>query len=184
MFAWWLLLLTIALLPRGAAAQRASEPLERVTPGTRVRLTAPSLSPRRIGGRMAGFTADTVFVIRAGTRVAVPTAAVTRAEVSQGRDHLRGMVAGGLAGGAAGGAVGVLVGLAGESDCQYCLSSRTFEGAARAMFVGAVLWAPAGAMFGLVRGAERWEVLGQTGALRVIPVSDGRVGITLAFSAR
>lgn len=179
-----LLLLAVALLPRGGAAQRAGEPLERVTPGTRVRLTAPSLSPRRIDGRIAGLTPDTVFVIRAGARVAVPTAAVTRAEVIQGRDHLRGMVVGGLAGAAAGGAAAVLVGLAGESDCHYCLSSRTLPGAARAMFVGAVLTAPAGAMVGLVRGSSRWEVLGQAAALRVIPVSDGRVGISLVFSAR
>ena len=178
------LLLAAAALPASAGAQSTGDAVAALPPETRVRVTAPAVARRPLAGRIVNSTPDTVFISQYSGLVAVPTAAITRADVSRGRDHLRGFGQGALRGAAVGGVVlGALV-FARDLDCDYCLSDTRLEAVAAGVLIGAYVGAPGGGIIGLIGGVEEWEPVGGGVAVRVVPVPDGRLGIGFTLRGR
>lgn len=140
-------LLVLAALPTPARGQALGE----LQPGARVRLRAPPVVAGRLTGTVIGRTGDTLVV--AGEKVGqvrVPVRALSRIEVSRGKSHARGAIAGTMWGGGIGLALGVLMAAAPADSAddvsrgEYVLWS-TVSGALVGLPVGAVI------------GRERWE---------------------------
>lgn len=152
-----LALLLWSALPATSAAQADGAAAGPIPPGTRVRVSAPTVFRGAVAGRVSHTVADTLFLApRRSGLVAVPVSAITRTEVSRGVDHwegaLRGAGIGALAGG---GLFGFLV-FAGDTNCDYCLPGRDLQAAAVGAVIGAVLFTPLGAVIGAIRGYEHW----------------------------
>ena len=189
----------------GCALNRA--PL-RVTPGERLRVTAPDAGLDRVPGMLARLTADTlVFQPQPDRRLAlvpvpisVARRAVVRLERSDGRHgHFQaGTTLGMLAGGVAAAVVGYVTFHEDNADTLlYKLCGTVFfpfpcpprisrGGAALADGVyGAALGGVIGGVVGLFVRTERWiplpiDRLGVT----VGPLSGGRTGLGVSFALR
>lgn len=151
--------------------------------GTRVRVSAPGVLPRRVAGRVVRITPDTVVLqTRAVAPVAVPLAAAERMERSLGRSHLggaaRGLAFGALAGGTA---MGAAV-LGGAEFCIYvsCLNNN-LAGAAGGFLIGAGIGAPVGAVIGGVLGIEEWGAITPGPRLRALHVSPAGIVVSIAI---
>lgn len=171
------------------------------TPGTRVRVTAPSaLSPRQQEGRLIALRHDSlVMEPDGGSAVAIPRSAVRRIDVSLGRhsESGRGVLVG-LFGGAVAGS-GVAAAFWSQGSCTYhpavlflpaytsdCVSrgARAAEGG----ILGAVAGLVAGGLIGHAHQSERWQRVGgfAASALRLVPDRITVVPATsgIAFSLR
>lgn len=153
-----LALLLWCSLPAPLSAQAAPGAAEPIPAGTRVRVFAPGAFRKGVAGEVSHVAADTLFLARRKSGfAAVPVAAITRTDVSRGRDHWKGAFKGaGIGALAGGGLLGVVV-FAGDPNCDYCLPGRNLEAAAIGAAIGAVLVAPVGAFFGGIAGSEKWE---------------------------
>lgn len=153
-----LALLLWCALPAPSSAQETPGAAQPFPAGTRVRVFAPDAFRKPVAGQVTLITADTLFLTGwRGGLVAVPVAAITRTDVSRGRDHWKGAFKGaGIGALAGGGLLGVMV-FAGDPNCDYCLPGRNVEAAAIGAAIGAVLVAPVGAFFGGIAGSEKWE---------------------------
>lgn len=178
-----LALLLGCALPPAASAQEAAGAPEPFPAGTRVRVFAPDAFRKPVAGQVSHATADTLFLAgRRGGLVAVPVEAITRTDVSGGRDHWKGAFRGaGIAALGGGCLLGVLV-FAGDPSCDYCLPGRNLEAAAIGAAIGAVAAAPVGAFFGGILGTEKWEPTSVRFALAP-PTDASGVGIRLTVGA-
>ena len=168
-----------------AAAQDASAAIASLPTDSRVRITAPEFSRGRITGNVSHVAADTVYIVPSRNRLlAVPTSAITVAEISRGKRRwigaLKGAGIGGLAGGAA---LGTLV-WTGDPNCDYCLPGRNPGAAAAGAIIGVVFAAPTGAVVGAILGSERWEPLGRKLTLGVAPHPTASPGLRIMLSTR
>lgn len=119
-----------------------------VSEGSRVRVTAPAVSPERLVGRVAALTADSLLLTRgAGARLQIDTRQVQAMSVSAGRNRwgwaLRGAGIGFLAGGIAGGIAG------GHGDSSGL-------GGLVGFLAGVIVGTPLGAGIGAAAAPERW----------------------------
>jgi hypothetical protein len=146
----------------GVSVAQADEP-EPVAPGSRVRLTAPSVSVERLVGTVVGLDEATLTLQRQGAKdtLQVPRGAITTLETSaHGSRKGRGAAIGALAGLGAGVALGLAIG----EDCSevlgeleplfsvFCFSKGEMAA------VAALLTVPAGALVGLaVAPGEKWQ---------------------------
>ena len=138
-----------------------------LNPGARVRLDAPSAGIKRFEGSVIA-TGDTIEVANGDARVRVPASAVTRLELSHGKNRTQGAVRGIMWGAGIGLVVGaVTVNAADNSTCydsrfgrSDCTVSSKGEWIA-ASTVGGALW---GALFGALIGRERWDTVALPGA--------------------
>jgi len=171
----------------GVGVAQADEPAP-VAPGLRVRLTAPSVSGKRLVGTVVGLDDATLTLQREGGKetLQVPRGAITTTEVSWRRSRKgKGAAIGALVGlGAA-----VVVGLAIGQDCEtvppfeplfdlLCLSNGESVG------VLAILTVPAGALLGLaVAPGEKWHPSSPDRlSVRITPARGGaRVSVSLRF---
>lgn len=153
-----LALLLGCALPAPSSAQEAAGAPEPFPIGTRVRVFAPDALRKPVAGQVSHVSGDTLFLVgHRNSLAAVPIAAITRTDVSRGRDHWKGAFKGaGLSALAGGGLFGVLV-FVGDPNCDYCLPGRNLEAAAIGAAIGATLAAPVGAFFGGILGTEKWE---------------------------
>ena len=145
-----LALLILALLLSGTTLP-AQEAGAAVKPFTRVRVHAPGVAAKALVGNAVLVDTDSLVLAQGGSTrwLVVPTDAVSRLEISRGRSHLGGALAGAGIGGLVGG-----VGLAGIAAIQ----ERRVDGWTFAVLIlGAVYGAPVGAAVGAVVGVERWE---------------------------
>lgn len=147
--------------------------------GTRVRVFAPDAFRKPVAGQVSHVSGDTLFLLgHRNALAAVPVAAITRTDVSRGRDHWKGAFKGaGISALAGGGLFGVIV-FAGDPNCDYCLPGRNVEAAAIGVAIGAVMAAPVGAFFGGILGTEKWEPTSVRFALAPLTAAPG-VGVRL-----
>jgi hypothetical protein len=150
-----LLLLSFLAAPEAGLATE-SDPLSLA--GTRARLSAPPLGPRKQAGTVVEVRGDTLLFAadRQSERTLVPTASLTGLEVSRGmHSHVwKGVGIGFLAGALAGGVIGYsLAHTPPSDDGDY----GPLGGAVGAVILGSVGIA-AGAIIGS-RQTERWEPL-------------------------
>ena len=178
--------MTMAVITMAAPAAAQGVVLN---PGARVRLDAPSAGVRHFEGTIIA-TGDTIDVARASARVRVPASAVTRLEVSGGKNRTQGAVRGIMWGAGIGLVVGaVSVNTADNSVCydsrvgrSDCTVSSKGEWIA-ASAVGGALW---GALFGALVGRERWDTVAVPGSHataamrpRIGPVGTLGIAVTL-----
>jgi hypothetical protein len=171
----------------GVGVAQADEPVP-VAPGLRVRLTAPSVSGKRLVGTVVALDDATLTLQRQGGQetLQVPRGAMTTTEVSWRRSRKgKGAAIGGLVGlGAA-----VAIGLAAGEDCSPFQDVGDPLGDAVAHFlrsfcyskgemaaVAAILTLPAGALLGLaVAPGEKWQPSSLDRlSVRITPARGGR----------
>jgi len=146
---------------------------EAPVPGIRVRITAPHLSSRPLIGTLTALEGDALSLSLEGRPepITVPRTAVTKWEVSQGRQSHAGR--GALWGLLAGAAAGVALAAADDADGGWYAVAGAFCGGAGA---------GVGALVGSLHKTERWEEV-EKKSLRigVVPLRDG-VGFSVEWS--
>lgn len=177
------LLGVLLLSPLHLGAQEPAQQAESLRSGSRVRISAPSVSSRPLSGTVFFAEGDTLFLDRKHRPGAViPMSAVESIEISRGRDHWRGALQGAGIGAAVGGvAFGVAAVSSGGWSCDYCLYGNSLV---TGFIIGAVyVGVPSGLIGGLV-GAERWERIAPPVKLRLTPEPGGGGSVGVSFSIR
>ena len=143
------------LAPTSAKAQSLSQ----LSPGTHIRVTAPSAGLDRKPGRLLGVSSDSIQVAFSdgSDAQALSRAALARVEIKDGRSRARGA----WRGAGIGFLTGALFGYLGyDSWCSACDEP----------YIGAILGAGSGVVLGAVTGAvvgvARWESVPLTVGLR------------------
>ena len=148
-----LLLLALAILPAGAAAQGSGHTL---APGDTVRVLARAWGPRMVEGELLVYHTDSLAVreTATGTRYAVPLDGVNRLLKNEGFDRRRSVRRSALAGLFVGFAVGVLSGplLAMSRDDDHFAATTVLTSLG-----GGALGAGLGAAAGAVFSREHWQ---------------------------
>ena len=174
------LLLTLALLALPLASVDAQ--LAELTPGTKVRLRAPTAVAGQLKGLVIARTNDSVTVTRENaTPVAIPLAALTSLEISRGKSRLRGAGKGALWGA---GSASLLFALIPADDCAAGESGPACEtlSVGESVALGAIGGAMWGVLIGALVGSERWERAILPSQVTVAPAPRGRglqVGLRL-----
>lgn len=122
-------------------------------PGTRVRVTAPSLEPPRLAGDVALLRPDTLVLARRGERIPIANERIDLIEVSLGQDRRRGVWRGSLLGGLVGAGLGATFGALGAHRFPTGVGVSAAIGFFGGGLVGGGLGAGAGAVF----APERWQ---------------------------
>jgi hypothetical protein len=165
-----------AAIVLGALAASAEAADERaVTIGDRVRVTAPSVSPKTIQGSLAAADRERLSVsTAAGTRVEVPRSRIAKLEVMRGSKSRWGI--GALIGAGAGALLGVVA-------SNPPSSADHFQVDGGAVAVCGVVGAAAGALVGAVLRTDRWTTVpGDTVTLSIGPVSGRGVALAMRVS--
>ncbi len=163
----------LALLP--LASLGAQEISDKITPGTRVRVSAPAVAKNRIVGTVV--SVDSTRIVLQATPstdhqpppLTVPWAAMQRLELSQGRKWSGGRTA-------AGAGIGLLAGALVGAGIGAVAPSPSFDeddGQAVSALVGGIVGAGSGLVLGAIIGAlphERWQM---------VPLAKVRLGILL-----
>jgi len=144
-----------------------------VSPGTRVRIVAPSVARDQLVGTIRATGKDTLVldVADRASPFALPFARVETLEVSRGRHShtLQGLGVGFL--------IGAVVGAAAGSSCE---GDWVCPGPAGGALVLGVVAAVPGAVIGALARSERWESV----PLDRMSVTGGPSGLALALSLR
>lgn len=161
----------IALATLPALRLATQEPL--LTPGTRVRIAAPSVAPAQLIGTVRASDKDTLVVDVADrmSPVIIPVASVETIELSRGRHaHTwQGVGVGFLVGGVVGAALG--------ASCEGDFLCPGPAGGA--LVLGVVAMLP-GALVGALIRTERWEGVGPGG----VSVGPGPTGLAVGVALR
>lgn len=122
--------------------------------GTRVRVTSPSLQPRRVTGEVAAALPDTLVLSPGGRgRIAIANRRIELIEVSRGRDRRRGAWRGALLGTLVGVGIGGISGALASPELPTGVPASAAIGAA----AGGLLGAGAGAGLGAALAPEGWQ---------------------------
>lgn len=122
-----------------------------LSPGTRVRLTAPQAFAGRVVGRLTQADSGSLtLVLRTRDTLEVPRAAITIAEASAGHNRAGWAALGMLAGAAIGAALGAVC-------VEVCSTSD--NDANLAVAGGFIVGIPVGLLVGLVAAPERWRAV-------------------------
>jgi hypothetical protein len=177
-------LIAVVVGVRGAQADE----LGPVAPGSRVRLTAPSVSGKRLVGTVLGLDDATLTLQRQGGKetLQVPRGAITTIEVSRHRSWKgKGAGIGALVG--LGAAVAVGLG-AGRDDCiqgddLFARLARSLcHGKGEMAAVFGILTVPAGALLGLaVAPGEKWHPSSLDRLSVSITPTRGGAGLTVSL---
>ena len=157
-----------------------------LSPGARVRLTAPSVSGKRLVGTLRSLDDVTLtFLPRGATEtMQVPRSAITGLEVGRGSRRRKGAIIGAVAGLAS----GVVLGLATGQDCSEPEFHDLFvalvggcRGTTRAAVIS-VATVPVGALLGFALApGEKWETV-TPGRLRIAVMPAHGGGLRAAVS--
>ena len=168
---WCLLSLAAAFLVGSPARAQEGFP---VGPGSRVRVTAPSVG-ERLEGYVQSVDASTLTLLSAkrSAVVTVPLSTLTRLEVPAGR---RGHA---LVGGIVGGALGAVTVAALCSESSDCIDSAGDVGAAAGV---TAVYAGVGALIGALIRSDRWIVVpARPATARLAPRPGRGVDVGVAF---
>ena len=174
----------LLLLPAFVVATASCAANSQLGPASRVRISAPDVSPHRLVGEVSSLGGDTLTLMLDETEALepVPLVSVERIEVSRG--FVRGNAILTLAGGGIGAGVGIAVAAnATSEDCvgDLCdLNQLAWLAVPAFMGIGAFVGWLAGVPF---FETERWKEM-PLDQLRVsfVPQPDGRVRLAAFFS--
>ncbi len=173
-----------------ASVDLAAQQESTVAPGSRIRVSAPTVSSRPIVGEVVAVHSDTLVIdasawVRGRTQwerleeAEIPLGSLTRLEVSQGKKSNVGK--GALIGGLVGAGVGLALGLAASAEDSEGFAPVGPEGAGDVLGVSAImggLGAGIGALIGAISPGERWkEVPLDRLRIDVTPVASGALGM-------
>jgi hypothetical protein len=169
----------VLLVPRNASAQ-----LTGVTPGTRVRITAPGYDITNRPGMIVRVSPDSLTIDFSGRTppVTVPIERLSRVEVSTGRRSGAGLARGAGIGFLVGAAIGSAIVAAREAhhSCDDCAVGYLIVGGG-----GGVAGAVFGGLIGLAKAPDRWvevPLRQQSSASRALqPARTTRVGFSIPF---
>ncbi len=170
----------LASLAPGPLAGQGDPGLE---PGTRIRVTAPSVYPGRAVGQLQTIDATGLRMSLQGDGdLTVPRDAVSRIDVSEGnRSHwVRGAAIGGLVGLT----TGVIAVVAAESSDEELELLPGFDTVVEttAVIVMTVVGAGAGALIGALIRTEQWKPVPAAGVQwGLLPRWDGGVGLVVTL---
>lgn len=171
------LISTLAAMVLGGLAASAEAADERVvTIGDRVRVTAPSVSRKRIEGTLAAADRETLTVVSGddGTRVGVPRSRISKLEVTRGRTSRWGI------GVVIGAGAGVLPGVVASNPPS---SADRFQVDGGAVAVCGAIGAASGALVGAALRTDRWTTVpGSTMTLSIGPASGRGVALAMRVS--
>jgi hypothetical protein len=172
---WPVVVVSGLLLPGAAWSEEEPKAETAITPGSRIRLSAPTVAVERIEGTVIQMDQTSVS-ISAGDRasVSVPRESITRLEVNTGRH--RQTKAGALTGAVIGAALGA------AHPCFAMVGCDEQNAGAAALIYG-LTGAGYGAIVGALIKVDRWTAL-PLDRVRVTPVATpGRgVGLSVSFS--
>jgi hypothetical protein len=185
--------LIVGLMALAGASAAPAEEQQPAASGPRVRLTAPTVSGKRLVGTLTAMDLASLTLRREdGSRVEVPRAALTRIELSRGPSRKgRGARIGALIGiGAA-----VVLGVAAGDDCNFPparpedldlaerLDRNLCFGKGQIALAASVLTVPLGTLLGFAAASgERWQVTSPDRfRMAVAPARGGGVGASLSF---
>jgi hypothetical protein len=134
------------------AVTTADAQLTNLIPGVRARVRAPGIINGRVTGLVTVRSADSLaLTMENGVPVRLPLAAITAADVSQGRSRSRGAMKGALWGAGAG-ALSSLFSDIGDENCtgDACISQGEF------VVASVVSFALVGALIGSFVQSEQW----------------------------
>jgi hypothetical protein len=153
-----------------------------LTPGDRIRVTAPSIGIEQLVCTLSAFSPDSVVVEDRGTLLSLPLASVTKLDVYRGQRSKagKGAVTGLLVGTGAGTLFGLIAAAASDvEETEYALGGALiFAG------LGGGVGALIGAAVGQRRPVDRWEpVLLYPSQGRLPPPAGPRlaIGVSLRF---
>ena len=185
--------LALAALGLSVAQRVAAQDLPWLTPGQRVRVTAPDAGMARTVARLVAFTPESLVVARVPSghpradsladarRTAIPLGSVTALDAGAGRrgHTVLGIVIGGAVAGAAGAAYGYSQGNndpAANFLCDYIFPCGPRTAAGKAAWYGALGALYGGVLGGIVGSLVRTE--------RWVPVPLDRVRVSLVAADR
>ncbi|MBV9774348.1 MAG: hypothetical protein JO040_10385 [Gemmatimonadetes bacterium] len=155
-----LLALALALAPcRGLAAQASTPGPLRLDPGTRIRVSAPTLTPDKVVGSAVSIDHEWLSFTRPdsasrGSQTWVRLAFVDTIEVSRGRSRRRRALKGSSWGAFLGGSLGIIAGGLAAKELPTSSEESAALGAVSVGLVGGAI----GAAIGAIRpGKERWQ---------------------------
>lgn len=166
-----------------------------VSPGTRVRVTAPSIAEHRIVGTIVTIGADTLtlktkrkvepFILNSNGQaetLAIPFASVTKLEVIRGKK--RNVVKGAGIGVVVGGLSGVVYGFSeGDDPPGGILGWTAKEKAAMLGIMGSLSGGVLGALIGALKTTDRWEKAPLDRLrLGLMPQRQGGLALSTSFS--
>jgi hypothetical protein len=147
-----------------------------LTPGMRVRITAPNGADTAVAGTIRSLDGQTIELAVRGRPEPVRVARdqIAKIEVSAGQGS---RLSGALIGGLVGAGVGAAVGKGSEPNNGYVVNSAAEAG-------GAIAFALLGAAIGaLIPPAERWQEVSRSSArLSFAPRPDGRLGASFTWA--
>ena len=160
---------------------QGSQKGDKVVPGAKVRIKAPSVSKRLLIGTIVTIDADTLVLrpIRHTIWLVIPLASVSKLAVSQGlkRKTLEGAVRGLLVGAGFGVLLGYAVGP--EENCSFIFCSRGEVAGLYGTFLGTV-GLVVGALAGTGMRTDKWERV-PLGRIRLGLLPQRRGGLALSF---
>jgi hypothetical protein len=163
---WWALV-TVFCWVTPAQGQTPEDTV--LARGTRIRITAPALSPAPLMGTLEGPRTDSLLWRREQDErpTSLPLTTVQKLEISEGShpETWKGGLIGALAGIGAGALIGLL---AGNYSCPTAAGecSSPGESAAAGAILGAVAGGAVGLLIGSTRQSERWRAV-SPGQIRV-----------------
>ena len=165
------LIATAAAIGLGASTAAADE--HAVSIGDRVRVSAPSVSPKRIEGTLVVVDSETLTIASGGASVGVPRSGIAKLEVTRGRKSH--WVTGALIGAGWGVGVGVLFSNPPSSADHFSIDTG-------ALAAGVVMGATLGALIGAVLRTDRWTTVPGAATLRIGPVPGRGVALSMRVS--
>ena len=161
----------------------AAQSYPELQPGVRIQFRAPNIIDRRVTGKIASRTPESIVVVgnREGEYI-VAFGALSELRVSRGVSHADGAVRGALVGTGLGLGVGAILGASSNSRGQggYTLGPPTF---AQGLLIGAGGGLAIGAILGGISGLEHWERIHLPVPVTLLPVRNG-LGVRLAALGR
>jgi hypothetical protein len=170
--------LLAAILAAAASSRIAAQATERLEPGQRVRVTAPTISSTHIVGVFAHMAADTLVVETDGRAWHFPHASLTRVDVHRGRQSnaAKGALYGSL--------IGAGIGAVALGSSSLCAETLEVPGG-RCALIGAGGGGVGGLLLGAIVGAliktDRWQAV-PVDRLRVSFIPPGQARFALAMS--
>lgn len=182
--------MTAGIMAAGLAACAGSAGAQvTLTPGAKVRVTAPSAGVQRFEGTVIA-AGDTLDVARGTARIRVPSSAVTHIELSRGKSRSAGALRGAMWGAGIGLALGAATASSiEEEDCDGDLGGleETCDVDPGEWIVastlGGAFW---GTIIGAIVGRERWDTItvpGTRTSMQVTPwvLPGGRAGVSVTL---
>jgi hypothetical protein len=153
-----LLLLLLVAAPGLLGAQETPRPLAEIPRSARVRVLAPSVSPKPLRATLLGTTADSLYLLRSsGRTTTLSWNAVDALELGRA-DHLSGALHGLGIGAVSGAVILGLISFASFEEGGGNLFCGHRDGCARVGAIsGAMIGAPVGLVIGALRGRVRWR---------------------------